>query len=55
MRSVTGAPGRVYSVLQRGGSEPTFGAPQTDIFTGHVLSLLRLLRLLLLITADTFK
>ena len=55
MRSVTGAPGRAYSKVLRGGSEPTFGAPQTDIFTGHVLSLLRKTRLLLLITADTFK
>ena len=52
MRSVTGTPGRAYCFFPRGGSEPTFGAPQTDIFTGHVLSLPCFRRLLLLFSAD---
>ena len=52
MHSVTGVPGRAYFHVPRGGSEPTFGAPQTDIFTGHVLSLLCVRRLLLLFQAD---
>ena len=52
MHSVTGVPGRAYFHVPRGGSEPSFGAPQTDIFTGHVLSLLCFRRLLLLFSAD---
>ena len=55
MHSVTGVPGRAYCHVLRGGSEPTFGAPQTDILTGHVLSLLCARRLLLLFQADMPK
>ena len=45
-------PGRAYCVFLRGGSEPTFGAAQTDIFTSHALSLPCARRLLLLFSAD---